>query len=233
MFLTYIDVSLLLFLPPFPSLQKINFFLKEKVAHTVTEGANVHQEGHPGPRRHQGQFRPSLRDSRVPGIPIGRTYILGVPGPIAHRCPGHDDHVSCEDRQQQEGTHDLPGRPPVETRPPPRHPCYVVTEPARDSGLRSPTRPCAGKPTYSASSFIQCHQDVTYGACPPTSICPWPMCLLEQPPNGQPSQILMRTQSPVNNMAKAWACSLVWMRERAGQGVLQGLLALDRQQGGA
>lgn len=92
--------------------------------------------------------RPGQAQSRSQGpwVPIQRTYVLGVPGPIAQRCPGQEGNVSHNDGEQQQGADDLPGYPPVEARPPPGHPCYVITEPARDIGLGSPTGPTYTSP---------------------------------------------------------------------------------------
>ena len=75
--------------------------------------------------------------------PTQRTYVLGVPGLVGRWRAGQEGNVGHEDGQQQQGAHDLPGRPPVEARPRPSHPGYVITEPAAEapsSGRQSPSR---------------------------------------------------------------------------------------------
>lgn len=96
---------------------------------------NVHRMGH-WALDGTMEARPSPRGPRTPQVPAGRTYVFGVPGPVAQWLLGQEGDVSHEDGQQQQGTDHPPGQPPVGAGPPPGHPCNVIAEPAPDAGLR-------------------------------------------------------------------------------------------------
>lgn len=70
---------------------------------------------------------------RAPRVHIQRTYVLGVPGPVAQWRLDLEGDVGHKDGQQHQGADNLPGHPPVEAGPPPCHPCDVITEPATET----------------------------------------------------------------------------------------------------
>lgn len=99
---------------------------------------------------------PGKGQARLEAAPSSarRTYVLGVPGPVAQRCPGQDSNVGHKNAQQQQWADRLPGHPPEETRPPPSHAGYVITEPGTETlGSGVATRPLSQWPSASVTEI--------------------------------------------------------------------------------
>lgn len=125
--------------------------------------------------------------SWAPGpAPTQRTYVLGVPGLVAWRRAGQEGNIGHEDGQQQQGAHDLPGRPPVEARPPPGHPGYVITEPATGT-------PSSGRQPPS------CRQAVAHGTVPASTLTSVPV-FPSGPWTRRPPRVLVRTRPAPRSM---------------------------------